>query len=99
MTKIITLVMLGLMLVNAQIAFAKQKDTLAQPSNTTSSYDVDENFTFDENSYYVSDQQVDEAQNNGKLENTKTFDDKVVNSSHFSSKTATRTWMPFNRIK
>ncbi len=101
MSKYITLFMLSLLLLNAQNVFAKQKDTLAQPSNTQSySYDVDEDFSFDENSYTISNEQLEDAQDIDKIEDKDAkFDDKVINSSHFSAGTATRTWIPINKIK
>ncbi len=101
MSKIITLIMFSLLLLNTQNVFAKQKDTLAQPSNTQSySYDIDEDFNFDENSYNISNEQSEDAQDMDKIEDKGAgFDDKVINSSHFSSGTATRTWIPINKLK
>jgi len=98
MTKLITMLMFGLLLMNLQCTFAKQKDTLAQPSNTVT-VETDENFNFDENSYNVSDEQTTEATEADTPEEKTDFDTKVINSSHFSSGTATRTWIPFNRFK
>ena len=100
MTKIITLIMFGLLVLNTQIVFAKNKDTIAQPSNTQNySYEYDENFNFDENSYNISDEQLQDAKELEKIDDSSNFDDKVINSSHFSSGTATRTWIPINKIK
>lgn len=99
MAKILTLVILGLMICNLQFAVAKQKDTLAQPSNTASySTDADEDFNFNENSYYVSDEQTVQSEDSSLNEKTN-FDQKVINSGHFSSDTATKTWIPVNKVE
>ena len=100
MTKILTMLMVGLLMFNVQFACAKHKDTLAQPSNTTSAFDVDEDYNFEDFSYNVSDEQLEEVEDMDKIEDKDSdFDDKVINSGHFSSNTATRTWIPINKIK
>lgn len=53
----------------------------------------------DENSFQVSDEQFQDVQNNQPFEEKQSFSAKVINSSHFSSGTATQTWVPLNRKK
>jgi len=56
----------------------------------------------DENSFYISDEQVQDMNapsDINQIEEKTTFDQKVINSGHFSSTTATKTWIPINRVK
>ena len=94
--------MLSLLVVNVQFACAKQKDTIAQPSNTVkyeSDFDAEKDYDIEDFSYNISDEQLEESKEDEEIDNTKTFDDKVINSGHFTSGTATRTWIPWNRFK
>ena len=54
-------------------------------------------YNFDENSFNISDEQFKEAQEIEKDNEKQTFTSKVINSSHFSPNTATRTWIPFRK--
>ena len=108
MTKIITLLMFGLLLFSVQSVSARESigdvanfDTKYEHEQNIENYDFSE--PLDENSFYISDEQVQEmnseAEDINQIEEKTTFDQKVINSGHFSSTTATKTWIPLNRVK
>ncbi len=76
------------------------KETAAQNAKQAPKADysqVDENFDFSENSYNISDEQLEDAKNIDKIEDDSSFLQKIINSSHFSSGTATKTYIPINK--
>ena len=105
MTKIITLLMFGLFLFNLPTVSAKESIGDVANFDTKYAHEDIESYDFneplDENSFYISDEQVQEMNNTegNQVEEKTTFDQKVINSGHFSSKTATKTWIPLNRVK
>ena len=98
MIKLISLLFFGLMLLNVNAVMAKEQPT-AQQNNSRYTYDVNDNYNFDENSFYINDEQSKDSQNIDKIEDESTFETKIINSSHFSSGTATRTYIPINKNK
>ena len=54
-----------------------------------------------DNSFYISDEEIQEMQPAPNYDDASTseipFDTRVINSSHFSSGTATKTWLPLHR--
>ena len=101
MTKIITLLMFALLVLNAPFVCARESIGENAKDFVYEEYiDDDYDFSTDENSFYISDEQAQEdVKNIDKIDEPSSFDDKVINSSHFSSGTATRTWIPINRVK
>ena len=108
MTKIVTLLMFGLLLLSVPTVGAKESIGDVANFNTkydheyTDEYDYDFNANTDDNSFYISDEQVQEmntAEDINQIEEKTTFTQKVINSGHFSSNTATKTWIPLNRVK
>ena len=110
MTKIITILMFGLLLFN--IPTVSAKESIGDVANFDTKYDheydreyiddYDFNDRLDDNSFYISDEQVKEmntAEDINQIEEKTTFTQKVINSGHFSSETATKTWIPLNRVK
>lgn len=88
MLKIITLLMFSaLMLYPQSIA--------AQEINTTGTTNYD--YSFDENSFNISDEQFKEVEEVETDNEKQSFTSKVINSGHFTSSTATRTWIPFRK--
>ena len=102
MTKIITLLMFSLLVLNVPFVCARESIGDSAKDFVYEEY-IDDDYDFsadDKNSFYISDEQSQEdAQNIDKIDDPSSFDDKVINSSHFSSGTATRTWIPINRVK
>ncbi len=98
MIKLISLLFFGLMLLNVHTAVAKEQPNVQQ-NNSKYTYDVNDNYNFDENAYYINDEQSKASQDIDKIEDDSTFDTKIINSSHFSSGTATKTYIPLNKNK
>lgn len=68
-------------------------------TNTDKSYKYvnDQNYDFETN---ISDEQLRDLENMDKIDDDNAgFWHKIINSSHFSSGTATRTWIPINKQK
>ena len=91
MLKIITLLAFSALLICPQ--------TMASQTIDSTSTKMDYNYDFDENSFNISDEQFKEVQEVEKDNEKQSFTSKVINSSHFSSGTATRTWIPFRKNK
>ena len=108
MTKIITLLMFGLLLFNVQSVSAKESIGDVENFDKHYAHESIENYDFNEpiedNSFYISDEQVqqvsDETTTEPKhVEGDMSWWQKIVNSSHFSSNTATKTWIPINKVE
>ena len=98
MKKLSTVLILGFALMNLNLTFAadQKKDAAASYDAAVKEYD------FESNSYNVSDDQLQNSIVNEDLiqkDQKQSFWAKVVNSSHFSSKTATKTWIPVNKAE
>ncbi len=98
MKKIFSLFMLCSLTFVCGNAFAVQNDNYSD-GQSGYTYDLDENYNFDDNSYYISDEQLKDIEDINKIEDETTLETKVINSSHFSSGTATRTYIPINKKK
>ena len=98
MIKIISLILFCCMFVNIQ---AIASETVApQSSNAEYIYGIENEYNFEENSYNISDEQLKDLENHEKIDDDNSgFWQKIINSSHFSSDTATRTWIPINKKK
>ena len=56
-------------------------------------------YNFEDNSYYISDEQIQEGKDLDKIDDTTGgFWTKVINSGHFSSDTATKRYIPVNKF-
>ena len=74
-------------------AFAEEKQAQKSFEDTVKEYN------FEDNSYNVSDEQLQNTSSENILEKDAkvSFWSKVINSGHFSSNTATKTWIPVNK--
>ncbi len=88
MLKIITLLMFSALLLYPQSIAAKEVNTYN---------DTNYDYNFDENSFNISDEQFKEVEEVESENEKQSFTSKVVNSGHFTSNTATKTWIPFRR--
>ena len=79
----------------AGTTFAADNEYSAKSSNTSKDYD------FDNYSYNVSDEQLQKESEQEVFEEEKKASlwSKIINSSHFSSNTATRTYVPINKVE
>lgn len=97
MTKIISMILFSTLLLS-QVTIAKESMINHGLKNSDTYEETD--FNFEENSYNISDEQLKDLENMDKIEDEEVgFWQKIINSSHFSSNTATRTWIPINRQK
>ncbi len=100
MNKISTLLLSGMLLISFQSVIAADYGT---PTTTTSLDSQVRDANYEDFSYNISDEQLtkESASTENLLEQDKkvSFWQKIINSSHFSSKTATRTWIPINKAQ
>ena len=106
MKKITTLLISGLLLIGVSSVYAKESIGNVDNFNTKYEHEYTEDYDFtddyDNNSFYISDEQVKDmngVEDINQIEEKTTFTQKVINSGHFSSDTATKTWIPLNRVK
>jgi len=98
MLKFISVSLLCLLCLNTVVLAKDNVDKKAnKDTKAPYSYDIDDDYNFSENSYYVSDEQLEDAKNIDKIEDNTSFLQKIINSSHFSSGTATKTYIPINK--
>ena len=107
MLKFTTALLFGLLILS--VPYVNAKESIGNVSDFNTKYeheytdDNDLNEKLDENSFYISDEQVQDMNNTDSdinaIDDKTTFDQKVIDSGHFSSNTATRTWIPLNKVK
>lgn len=97
MTKFIPLLVLSFMFLNVQVFAADDKAVVDE--NPAFSAEEQEDYNFNNHSYYISDEQLQDAKEIDEIDDKSTFIQKIINSSHFSSDTATRTWIPINKVQ
>lgn len=95
MKKYTTLLLSAVLLLGvSNLAFA---DTNA---NQKSFDEAVKEYNFENNSYNVSDEQLQATSSTDDIlqkDSSVSFWSKVINSGHFSSNTATKTWIPVNK--
>ena len=97
MKKITSLLLTSLLLLSVQATFAA---TASQDKSASFDAAVKE-YDFENNSYNISDEQlhIESGEESLQKDRKASFWSKIVNSSHFSSNTATKTWTPFNKAE
>lgn len=100
MNKITTLLLSGLLILSMQ-SFAADSSAVSKKSAENSFDTAVKNYDFENYSYNVSDEQLQETVENNSLESDAkaSFWSKIINSSHFSSGTATKTYVPINKVE
>lgn len=99
MNKIISLLLLSLLTINLPVL---AKDKISPVANTQEYYEknvADENYDFTQTTQYLTDEQLQEAQEIDDIDDKSGFWARIINSSHFSSNTATKTYIPINKIQ
>lgn len=94
MKKIFVLLAFSFLFANLTIAAPQKPAAVDNTQNNT--YNVSDDFSFDNN---ITDAQLEQqAKELNKIEDDNNgIDSKIINSSHFSSGTATKTWIPLNK--
>lgn len=96
MIRLISAFLFGLLITASVPAFAQTTDE----KNLAPISAVEENiedFNFD-SSYYMTDEQLQDAKEIDQIEEKTDFTSKIINSGHFTSETATKTYIPINKI-
>ena len=99
MNKIFSLLILGLLTLNLSVV---AKDRISPVAHTQEYYEMnatDENFDFSSTTQYLTEEQLQDAQEIDDIDDKSGFWAKVINSGHFSSTTATKTYIPINKIQ
>jgi len=94
MKKLLILSLFVLFVFGSQITNAKTNITETPVANTVEEL---ENYDFN-NSYYMTEEQLQDAKEVDDIEHKVGFWQKIINSSHFSSDTATKTYIPINKV-
>ena len=98
MNKAISILLFALLTLNLSV-FAK--DRISPVAHTQEYYEMnasDENFDFSNTTQYLTDEQLQDAQEIDNIEDNAGFWAKIINSSHFSPNTATKTYIPINKV-
>lgn len=102
MTKIFTLLIFSSLFLNFQTVNAAETkataDVTKAPDAQENTYNVSDDYNFTSN--YITDEQLEAAKSIDKIDDDNAgFWQKLINSSHFSSDTATKTWIPINKVQ
>lgn len=97
MKKLISILLFGFLALNLT-AFAK--DRISPVAHTQEYYEMNSNgdFNFSSSANYLTDEQLQDAEKINEIDDKSSWLDKIINSSHFSSKTATKTYIPINKV-
>lgn len=97
MNKVISLLILTLLALNMPVL---AKDRISPVAHTQEYYELNANsdFNFSESVNYLTEEQLQDAQEIDQIDDKSSWLDKIINSSHFSSKTATKTYIPINKV-
>ncbi len=105
MIRLISVMLFGLLFLNAQV-FAQTETNSNAPEQKTqtvneevpiSEEELTKDFNFTDTSY-LTDEQLQEAKEVNDIEEKTSFSSKIINSGHFTSGTATKTYIPINKI-
>ena len=99
MNKIISLILFALLVLNVSVI---AKDRISPVAHTEEYYEMNansEDFNFSNTTNYLTDEQLQDAQEIHEIEDKSSWLDKIINSSHFSSQTATKTYIPINKVQ
>ena len=99
MNKIISLLLFSLLISNITVV---AKDRISPVAHTQEYYEMnanDENFDFSNTTQYLTEEQLQDAQEIDEIDDKSGFWAKIINSSHFSSGTATKTYIPINKVQ
>ena len=92
MKKILSLILFAVFALNVQFVCARETQTNVNVNSQLQA--VEDEYNFSDASNYLTDEQLEDAQQIDEIEDKDTsFIKKIINSSHFSSDTATKTWI------
>lgn len=105
MIRLISVLLFGLLVMSTSVSFANEKNPAsetnanAQQTDNFSEQVFDEDdFNFNDVSNYLTDEQLQEAQEINEIEEKSSFSSKIIDSGHFTSETASKTYIPINKV-
>ena len=98
MTKLFSVLFLALITLSFQVSFAKDVE-INYDETQAEEAQVEDEYDFMDNSQYLTDEQLQDAKEIDDIDDKSGFEAKIINSSHFSSGTATKTYIPINKIQ
>lgn len=102
MTRIFALLLFGFLFMNFQPMNAQEVSATAENDAQVeqNTFNVSDDYNFNAASQYITDEQLEAAKSIDKIDDDNSgFWQKLINSSHFSSDTATKTWIPINKVQ
>lgn len=105
MIRLISVLLFGLLVMSTSVSFANEKNPVsetnanAQQTDNFSEQVFDEDdFNFNDVSNYLTEEQLQEAQEINEIEEKSSFSSKIIDSGHFTSETASKTYIPINKV-
>ncbi len=105
MIRLISVLLFGLLVMSTSVSFANEKNPAsetnanAQQTDNFSEQVFDEDdFNFNDVSNYLTEEQLQEAQEINEIEEKSSFSSKIIDSGHFTSETASKTYIPINKV-
>lgn len=95
MIRFISALLFGLLFFNSAQLFAQEQSSVSTKSPNEETF---EGYNFNDTSFYITDEQMQEAKEIDKIDENSSFTSKIINSSHFTSQTATKTYIPINKV-
>lgn len=95
MIRFISALLFGLLLLNSAQLFAQEQSSVSTKSANEETF---EGYNFNDTSFYITDEQMQEAKEIDQIEENSSLTSKIINSSHFTSQTATKTYIPINKV-
>ena len=99
MNKLASLILFALLALNISVI---AKERISPVSHTQEYYETnaqDSEYNFSDSANYLTDEQIQQAQEIDEIDDKSSLWDKIINSSHFSSNTATKTYIPINKVQ
>lgn len=98
MNKILSLLLFAMLALNISVI---AKERISPVAHTQEYYEMnaDTDFNFSDSASYLTDEQIQDAQEIHEIDDKSSWLDKIINSSHFSSQTATKTYIPINKVQ
>ena len=105
MIRLISVLLFGLLIMSTSVSFANEKNPAsetnanAQQTDNFSEQVFDEDdFNFNDVSNYLTEEQLQEAQEINEIDEKSSFSSKIIDSGHFTSETASKTYIPINKV-
>ena len=105
MIRLISVLLFGLLVMSTSVSFANENNSAsetnanAQQTDNFSEQVFDEDdFNFNDVSNYLTEEQLQEAQEINEIEEKSSFSSKIIDSGHFTSETASKTYIPINKV-